>query len=193
MSQRHSGYTKIDRGLYETPPWVTKAGIPHLPARNEPLVIWEPCAASGKMARELEAVYGAENVFRSDILGNGEAFQHDFLSTLFPCPVPTANAIITNPPYDFAQECVERALELMKPVDGLVAMLLSAKFDFAGDDSRRQTLFRDCRAFAKKLTLTKRIVWFDPEPGKSGSPSENHAWYFWDWMNDESPTMAWWP
>lgn len=31
-----------------------------------------------------------------------------------------------------------------------------------------------------RLVLTDRITWFDPEPGKAG-PSENHAWFVWDW------------
>ena len=32
MSQRESGYERIDRDLYETPEWVTEALLPHLPA-----------------------------------------------------------------------------------------------------------------------------------------------------------------
>ena len=30
MSQRHSGYVRKERDLYETPEWVTEALIPHL-------------------------------------------------------------------------------------------------------------------------------------------------------------------
>lgn len=191
MATRTSGYEKMERGLYETPHWVTDGVIPFLPKRSTKVIVWEPCAGSGKMASVLEQHY---EVFRSDILGNGEAFQHDFLSTLFPNPVPEANAIITNPPYDFAQECVERAIELMKPVDGFVAMLLSAKFDFAGGKSGRQRLFRECPQFVKKITLTRRIEWFDPEPDEDkGGPSEHHAWMIWDWMHRGPNTMEWWP
>lgn len=44
--------------------------------------------------------------------------------------------------------------------------------------------------FAKKLVLTKRIVWFDA-PG--AAPSFNHAWYIWDHRHTGAPTLAYGP
>jgi hypothetical protein len=63
-------------------------------------------------------------------------------------------AIITNPPHELATEFCEHALRLMQAVGGVVAMLLRVDFDSA---KGRAHLFRDNRAFAKKLVLTKRI------------------------------------
>jgi hypothetical protein len=48
-------------------------------------------------------------------------------------------------------------------------MLLRTNYDHA---ATRQHLFSDCNAFAKKIVLTKRIVWFD---GPGAPPSFNHA------------------
>jgi hypothetical protein len=43
-----------------------------------------------------------------------------------------------------------------------------------------------CTAFAKKLVLTKRILWFD---GPKAAPSFNHAWYLWD-HHHRPPTIV---
>jgi hypothetical protein len=48
-------------------------------------------------------------------------------------------------------------------------------------------LFGGCPQFAKKLVLTKRIVWFD---GPKAAPSFNHAWYLWDWQHSGLPVLA---
>jgi hypothetical protein len=79
--------------------------------------------------------------------------------------------VVTNPPYELAQQFIEHALRITEPHRGLVAMLLRCDFDSA---RTRQHLFAQCPAFAKKLVLTKRIVWFAPA---KASPSFNHAWY----------------
>jgi hypothetical protein len=158
MSQRDSGYARIERDNYETPAWVTHALVPHLPR----CTVWEPAAGSGKMANAL--LNAGFDVVASDITGG-----HDFLTVP---PLKPFRAIITNPPYELATQFIERALALM-PQDGIVAMLLRCDFDHA---ITRQHLFADCTAFAMKLVLTTRIRWFEDS---CGSPSFNHAWFVW--------------
>ena len=163
MSQRDSGYERKERDLYETPEWVTEALLPHI----RPFMhVWEPACGSGKMVRALKAAGFA--VWDSDIAADWSAVRFDFLDckeTLAP------DGIITNPPYELGTEFCEHALKLMEPVGGMVAMLMRTDFDHA---KTRSHLFRDCPAFAKKVVLTKRIVWFEPEPGSKGkSPSFN--------------------
>lgn len=188
MSQRISGYERKERDLYETPEWVTEALIPHLPWR--PRNVWEPACGTGKMAAVLQEYMG---VWRSDIEDRGiHVIQGDFL-----CPVwrlgHDYQGIITNPPYEkeLAAAFCQRALERTESVGGLVAMLLRTDFDHA---KSRSHIFRDCPAFAKKLVLTKRIVWFEPAPGEKGkSPSFNHAWFIWDWRHEGPPTIGYAP
>ena len=180
MSQRDSGYARKERDLYETPEWVTAALIPHLPRR--PVFIWEPAEGSGKMARALIPT-------QSSISGSDIDRGDDFLK-FRERPHPMMDAIITNPPYDLATEFIEHALRLVED-GGMVAMVLRTDFDHA---KSRSHLFRDCPAFAKKLVLTRRIVWFEPEPGAKGkSPSFNHAWFIWDWRNEGAPKLAYGP
>jgi len=173
MSQRDSGYARKQRDFYETPAWVTAALIPHLrPIRR----VWEPAAGLGKMVCALGAA-GLE------VEGSDIADGVDFL--LEPTVRSDADAIITNPPYAQAQEFIEHALRLTEPARGLLAMLLRTDYDHA---STRKHLFGSCPVFAKKLVLTKRIIWFE---GPNASPSFNHAWFIWDWRHRGLPTLAW--
>jgi hypothetical protein len=174
MSQRDSGYERKERDLYETPEWVTLALVPHLRNLGQ---IWESACGTGKIVDALRQC--ALHVLGSDIETG-----FDFLQS---GPIAGADAVITNPPYTLAQEFIEHALALMKPRSGIVAMLLRTDFDHA---RTRSHLFQGCLAFAKKLVLTKRIVWFD-RPG--AAPSFNHAWYIWDWKHQGPPMLAYGP
>lgn len=172
MSQRDSGYERKERDLYETPEWVTKALLPHIPRYVER--VWEPAAASGKMVRALQD--GGYLVEATDI-DSGT----DFLETdrQFFC-----DAVITNPPYQDARMFIVRALTVTART-GFVAMLLRTDYDHA---ATRNHLFKE--PFAKKLVLTKRIKWFEDSKGQ---PSFNHAWFIWDWKHQGPPTLAYGP
>lgn len=187
MSQRDSGYARKERDLYETPEWVTEALLPHIPGRISS--IWEPACGNKKMVRVLEK---AGHVWASDIapLDDILTLEIDFISPVISIG-HDFEAIITNPPYEHGQEFCETALAKTKELGGFVAMLLRTDFDHA---KGRSHLFRECPAFAKKIVLTKRIVWFEPEPGSKGkSPSFNHAWFIWDWKHGGPPTLAYGP
>jgi hypothetical protein len=104
----------------------------------------------------------------------------DFLTTT----LPGWQAIVTNPPFGLAQDFIERALELTRPHDGAVFLLLRTDFDHA---KTRQHLFGKSETFAKKIVLTRRIKWFEDS---KGHPSFNHAWFGWDWKRHGQPTLA---
>jgi len=174
MSQRESGYERKPLDLYETPDWVTKALVPHIRTLER---IWEPAAGNGLMVRALW-----ESGFR--VCATDITTGHDFLEQKSICNV---DAIVTNPPYSAAREFIEHALKLMLPVRGLVAMLLRTDYDHAAS---RVLLFQGAAPFAKKVVLTKRIVWFE---GPKAAPSFNHAWYVWDWRHEGPPTLAYGP
>jgi len=174
MSQRHSGYNRLNGGdRYCTPSWVTMALAPHLPKRLRR--IWEPASGDGQMAKALRHL-GLE-VEATDI-DRGV----DFLSTeKSRSPV---DGIITNPPFELATAFIEHALAVTKRNRGFVAMLARVDYDSA---KTRGHLFGHCPQFAKKLTLTRRIVWFD-RPG--AAPSFNHRWLLWDWRHKGPAVLA---
>lgn len=173
MSQRASGYQRIERDNYETPEWVTLALIPHIPERIK--TIYEPAAGSGKMVRALAQ---SGRMISADDINDGR----DFLECYWP-----SEAIITNPPYELAREFAASAILLTNKMQGFVAMLLRTDFDHAAS---RRDLFADNNVFAKKIVLTRRIQWFEHS---TASPSFNHAWFVWDWQHKGPPTLAYGP
>ncbi len=175
MSQRESGYARIERDAYETPAWVTALLLPHIPDRIQN--VWEPACGSGKMVRALSVRFDA--VYGTDINAD-----RDFL---FERTNDHYDAIITNPPYELATEFINRALALTQGRLGFVAMLLRTDFDHA---ISRSFLFGKCPQFAKKLVLTKRIRWFEDSRGQ---PSFNHAWFVWDWQHCGPPILVYGP
>jgi hypothetical protein len=177
VSQRNSGYDRINGDRYCTPSWVTMALAPHLPKRLRR--IWEPACADGQMVKALRSL-GFE-VLATDIKPCFKSRRRvDFLSSEARSPV---DAIITNPPFNQAAAFIKRALELTQPRRGFVAMLARVDYDSA---STRAYLFGRCPQFAMKLTLSRRIVWFDL-PG--AAPSFNHCWLMWDWRHKGPPVL----
>jgi len=194
MAQRNSDYARKPLDLYSTPTWVTLALIPHMPDIES---VWEPACGNGAIIRALKD-HGITSVVGTDIAMGPE---FDFMRQgplNSPLTSPSRVDIITNPPYCMAQAFVERALTLQFGGGGRVAMLLSNDFDHA---KTRRHLFADCPIFAKKVTLTRRIVWFDPAEENArrkvaglkplGGPSAIHAWYLWDHLHDGEPTIGW--
>lgn len=198
MSKRNSEYERKENDLYETPEWVTHALIPHIPLRIK--TIWECACGSGKMVRPLEAA--GFTVIGSDLDLGDDFFQSEVIGE-------SVIAIVTNPPFNLAHKFVDKALDDTKEFNGFVAMLLPVDYDSA---KTRRHQFLDCKAWKKKLVLTRRIKWFDEpvpckkcnatglvdgvkckpckgEGEKMVSPSENHAWYIWDWTNEDNPTI----
>ena len=171
MSQRNSGYARKEWDSYETPTWVTEALLPHIPRRIK--LIAEPAAGGEKIS---EALKKAGYFVRPTDIQSGWDFLQDH---------GQQQAIVTNPPYDQAPAFVAHALALTRTRRGFVAMLLRTDFDHAAS---RRALFN--QPFAKKLVLTKRIVWFEPA---TASPSFNHAWFIWDWRHKGPPVIAYGP
>ena len=157
MSQRVSGYERIESERYETTAWPVVALLPHLGRIQR---AWDPCNGSGHLVATLRG-RGVVAV------GTDEDF---FTITMPPTDV---DCIVCNPPYgerrrgELAVAFIEHALELKV---SRIAMLLRNDFDSA---ITRQHLFRHNPQFAGKLILLNRIKWFDG----SSSPSDNHAWF----------------
>jgi len=163
-----SNYARKENDLYQTEPWATEALLRNFPVLDK--LVWEPCAGNHLMADVL-AEAGAI-VYSSDIktYDRKHAWEADFFAgpTTIAC-----DFIITNPPYGKGnREAVKFARIALKRCSGLVALLLTAKFDFG---KTRADLFGNNPRFLAKIALVDRIQWF---PGET-SGTEDHAWYVW--------------
>jgi hypothetical protein len=173
MRDRNLGYERQERNFYPTPAWVTEALLRRV---RLPKGIWEPCCGDGAMAQVLEShghrVVGTDLVDR----GYGETGRDFLAETRLP---DGTTAIVTNPPYGRnLYKFVDHALELTRPVSGMVAMLVNIQWPTGAANSKR------CRmpAFDMEIKLVGRIAWFAGADGKPAKqPQENHCWLIWDW------------
>jgi hypothetical protein len=168
-----SNYARQENDLYQTEPWATEALLRHFPVRGG--TVWEPFAGNHLMADVLRE-HGAD-VFTSDIKVYDRKHDaiFDFLAESERPPIiaAVADALISNPPYGKRNHDAVRCARLaLQRCSGLVALLLTAKFDF---EKSRNDLFGLNPRFIAKIALVDRIQWF---PGEFGG-TEDHAWYVW--------------
>lgn len=171
MTVTASNYARAENDLYQTEPWATEVLLRHFPVAG--LHVWEPAAGNHKMADVLRE-NGAAHVLTSDIAtyDREHHFQWDFLAGL-EFAAKKLDAIITNPPYGKGNRDAVRFAELaLERCGGMVALLLTAKFDFG---KTRRYLFQDNRRFMAKIALLDRISW----AGNGETGTEDHAWYVW--------------
>jgi hypothetical protein len=166
--QRH---TLADRGhdCYSTPEVAVEA---LLRVECLPHFLWEPCAGRGAIVNVLRDAGHA--VIASDLIDYGDPthFPHrDFLTE----PLPTGcEAIVTNPPFKFAEQFVARALELCPRV----IMLLRLAFL----ESERRTGILEGRGLARVHVFRKRLPMMhrDGWEGKKANSGMAFAWFSWD-------------
>lgn len=178
-----SNYARKENDLYQTEPWATEALLKHFPVAGRH--VWEPAAGNHLMVdvlRETAAIVSTSDIATYDR-------KHDSIfDFLAPAPfdfVSPVGAIITNPPYGKGNRVAVKFAEIaLQRCSGLVALLLTAKFDFG---STRTHLFRDNPRFRAKIALVDRIQWF---PGDT-SGTEDHAWYVWSEPSAFGPEMFW--
>jgi hypothetical protein len=143
--------------------------------------VWEPACGNGAIS-EVVKEYG-NHVQSSDLIvrGYGEA-PVDFLKT-----ERVVGNIITNPPFNLAQEFVEHSKMCAR---NKIAMFLKLAFL---EGAKREKMFRDdffplskVYVFSKRVRLDKNGI---PMGCKSGMIA--FAWFVWDSQHEGSATIDW--
>jgi len=168
--------------LYETPPEAVRA---LLAVENVPPVVWEPACGPGAIVRELEA--SGHTVVASDLIDYGwdHFARRDFLMEQA-IPLPTVQAIVTNPPFKLAEEFANRAISLSPKV----YMLLRLAFleGLRWQDRGLAEHLRAVHVFAPRLPFMHRADFDGPKNSNSGFP---FAWFCWDREFVGKPTLGW--
>lgn len=175
MTVVRSNFAPIANDAYQTrEEWPTQAllRVVYIPPGA---VVWEPAAGGHCMADVLRAA--GFDVITSDIVAYRRSRPHslmfDFLNGSAIVPPRFCDVIITNPPYGAGNRLAAKFARLaLQRCPGIVALLLTAKFDFGGT---RRDLFADNPRFMCKIALTDRIRWFAGDH----EGTEDHAWYVW--------------
>jgi hypothetical protein len=158
--------------LYETPEVAVEA---LLRVERIPHHVWEcACGPSGRIVNVLRA--HGHTVHASDLVNYATDpaahYGRDFL--LEQQAPPGFDCILTNPPYQLAEEFVRKALELCP----LVIMLLRTAFL---ESERRTSILENCglariHTFRKRLPMMHRAGW----EGRKANSGMSFSWFIWD-------------
>lgn len=147
--------------------------------------IWEPACGEGHISKVLEA-HGYD-VLSTDLVYRGYGRGGwDFLE----CRKPVDMDILTNPPYKYAQEFVEKAIDLVTP-GHRVCMLLKLQFL---EGKARRYLFD--RSPPKTIYVSTRRIScckngdFSKEQ-RSNNSAQAYAWYIWEKGYTGDPVIKW--
>jgi hypothetical protein len=162
------GYAERGRELYETPAIAVEA---LLRVETLPLTVWEPAAGQGAIVRVLRA--HAHIVITSDVVPYGFLldFVGDFLTTVL--PPKGCGAIVTNPPYQHAEQFARHALDLVPNVYLLLRLAFLESLRRT-DILERRGLAR-VHVFRKRLPMMHRAGWTGPR----ASSAIPFAWFVW--------------
>jgi hypothetical protein len=163
--------------FYPTPAWATRALIKH---ENFQGTIWESACGDGAMARVLEET--GCSVISTDLYNRGYGKSGvDFLQAK-----DEVDNVVTNPPYNSAEEFVHTALRITK---WKCAFLL--RVAFLEGANRYRTLFSKTPP-SRIWIFTERITFYPAGVQVAGSGTTAYAWFVWDRKADHGKTEVRW-
>lgn len=150
--------------FYPTPPEVTRALLDFIMPTNKG--IWECACGQGHISKVLEE--DGYQVTSTDLFDTGYGKPGvDFLTSEMPAG---CNFIITNPPFNLAEQFIRRAASL--PLIGF-ALLLKSQYWHA---AKRASLFEEHRpAYVLPLTWRPDFLF----GGRGGAPTMDCIWTVW--------------
>lgn len=189
-ASNHSDVIREVDDFYATPPLATKALIDYLNEHYPEVksdVVWEPACGKGHISKTLQDA--GYLVISSDLVDRGygtcgESF--DFLSER---NESTNCHIITNPPYKYAQEFLEKAMDIMQ--DGTICCML-LKLTFL-EGKKRYEMFKKYPP-EQLLVFSTRINCAhggDFEKVTEFGGAVAYAWYIWRKGNQTPPKIEW--
>ena len=143
--------------------------------------VWECACGEGHLSKVLEK-HGYD-VKSTDLIYRGYGSQEDFLKA----ERGFDGDIITNPPYKFAQQFVEKALRTVKP-GRKVAMFL--KLTFLEGKGRKQ-FFLDNPPKTVYVSSSRLICAINGDFKRITSSAVAYAWFVWEKGYAGDPVIKW--
>ena len=168
--------------FYPTPAWATKVLLAHETFEGD---IWEPACGNGAMSEVLKTT--GNDVISTDLYNRGYGTSDcNFLSLVYP---ETISNIITNPPYNLAEEFVHTGLRL---ASRKLALLL--RLSFLESAKRFESIFS--RSPPSRIwVFSERITFYPNGIQTGGTGTLAYAWFVWDKQEDpaEGTRLKWFP
>jgi hypothetical protein len=144
--------------------------------------IWEPACGMGHLSEVLKSK--GYNVYSSDLIDRGYGVSNiNFLE----CTDSLTYDILTNPPYKYAQEFVEHALEISYS-GAYVVMLL--KIQFLEGKARRK-LFDKYPPKYVYVNSERQTCYINGDMSKKMSSASCYCWFVWEKGFTGDPVIKW--
>lgn len=169
-----TGVVRHSDDFYVTPPWCTRAILPHLGLSPAEIVL-DPCCGDGailKVAAALPITLQLRGIeIDADRAATSKAHGFDVChgDALFPATdwgMP--HVILTNPPFSLALEFVQRALESVRS-DGITCFLL--RLNWLASQKRA--------AWMRANTPSVYVLPRRPSFTNKGTDATDYGWFLW--------------
>jgi len=178
-ASNHCTEERADKDYYATEPKATE-WLVNLEQFDGPIL--EPSCGEGHMSRVLlDAGY---TVVSRDLVDRGYGEVSDFLS---PDNTYWPGDIVTNPPYAFAHQFVEKALDII-PDGHKVAMFLKLTFL---EGQKRKSLFRNHPPMRVLVSRSRLKCARNGDFEHAPSSAVAYAWFIWQKGFKGAPEIHW--
>lgn len=146
--------------------------------------IWECACGQGHLSKVLEKQ--GYNVYSTDLINRGYGYGYiNFLKRGFITNINTD--ILTNPPYKYAQEFVEHALNIIN--DGYYTIMF-LKIQFLEGQARKK-LFEKYPPKYVYVNSARQTCYINGDMSKKMSSASCYCWFIWEKGFTGEPTIRW--
>ena len=143
--------------------------------------IWEPSCGEGHLSKRMTEL--GKSVYSTDLIDRG--FGNEFGDFLDWKNTLSTGDIITNPPYKYAQEFLEKAMEL---TGNKVAMFLKLTFL---EGQKRKKMFAKYPPKVVYVFSQRRKCAMNGDFKNTGSSASAYAWFVWHKGYVGKPSIEW--
>lgn len=185
MAQRSEA--KDSRDDFPTPPWATRAMLEHVLLACDPEIAdqtcLEPACGAGHMDKVLNEYFSSTSA--SDVHDYGYGKVENFLNG--PHAVGSFDWVITNPPFNLAEEFVARSLQIARR-----GVAILARTVFIESVGRYERLFLPTppsifAQYVERVPMVKGRL--DPK----ASTATGYAWFIWQKGHEGNTELRWIP
>lgn len=184
-ASNHSDGEREENDFYATDPHTLEIFLDKLKEDGIGLhySIWEPSCGKGHLSEVL--LKRGHQVFSSDLIDRGYGTSGiDFLQVQKRCD---QQDILTNPPYKYAKEFVEHALNILD--DGYYCVML-LKIQFLEGKGRRD-LFKKYPPKYVYVNSSRQTCYMNGDMSKKMSSASCYCWFVWEKGFDGEPIIRW--
>jgi predicted RNA methylase len=181
---------RVDNDFYATPFTAVEAILNEIKLLDS--TILEPAAGQGHISKVLKEYYPYNEIVSTDLIQREEKFGVpiqggiDFLTYDFGRKF---DVVITNPPFNLAQEFIEKALKVSND-----KVIMFAKIQLLEGSKRREmfdnTPLKYVYVFTKRVNPLRNGEEFD-EKGKPWASTMCFAWFVWEQGYEGEPVVRW--